>query len=415
MLELVLAVRYFQHSSRPLLHRAGISAMIASDILCTFAICAKIYLVVSLYPSGPPHGFPEFTLQTTAVIISSTFTTASFAKLFLCALYWVYTTFVTSSLRLKLGKIFGKVLSVQNFWGKFFTSGSNDSCGNHSTNHLSFLPLPFDPPIASVRLRREYRPLALRTAVVESEKPRWQRKGTVGIAVKDTEKHGDELGRGSRQKPRFQVRWSVVSGHSTYRPRCFKRPDEVTNVARTPLYFNLTKRRVRDAFCWNSGSCRAHDLARIFVCIGGFDPCTGVAIRLGHAHIQSPPATDYSVFFVWRHRRFDSTLLSVFLQLSGRSAYLLFFYSQGRVYALTISGNFAVGVPAQHTPTTTPKLNTITGAVFPVKHTSADDQAVMICDQSAECTDNHQTNSDCSAIQHNKFAVHLTLAARPVV
>jgi hypothetical protein len=67
MLELVLAVRYFQHSSRPLLHRAGIGAMIASDILCTFTICAKIYLVVSLYPSGPPHGFPEFTLQTTEV------------------------------------------------------------------------------------------------------------------------------------------------------------------------------------------------------------------------------------------------------------------------------------------------------------------------------------------------------------
>jgi hypothetical protein len=88
MLELVLAVRYFQQSSRPLLHRAGISAMIASDTLCTFTICAKIYLVVSLYPSGPPHGFPEFTLQTSAVIICSTYTTASLAKLFLCALYF---------------------------------------------------------------------------------------------------------------------------------------------------------------------------------------------------------------------------------------------------------------------------------------------------------------------------------------
>ncbi|KAJ7848288.1 hypothetical protein B0H14DRAFT_3453273 [Mycena olivaceomarginata] len=66
MLELVLAVRYFQHSSRPWLHRAGIAAMAASDLLCTFTICAKIYQLVSLHPSGPPQGFPDFTLQTSA-------------------------------------------------------------------------------------------------------------------------------------------------------------------------------------------------------------------------------------------------------------------------------------------------------------------------------------------------------------
>jgi hypothetical protein len=88
MLELVLAVRYFQHSSRPLLHRAGIGAMIASDILFTFTICAKIYLVVSLYPSGPPPGYPEFVLQTSAIFICTTYTTSSLAKLFLCALYF---------------------------------------------------------------------------------------------------------------------------------------------------------------------------------------------------------------------------------------------------------------------------------------------------------------------------------------
>jgi hypothetical protein len=88
MLELVLAVRYYQHSSRPLLHRAGIGAMIASDILCTFTICAKIYLLLSLYPSGPPHGSPEFVLQAGAIFIFTTYTTSSLAKLFLCALYF---------------------------------------------------------------------------------------------------------------------------------------------------------------------------------------------------------------------------------------------------------------------------------------------------------------------------------------
>jgi hypothetical protein len=102
----------------------------------------------------------------------------------------------------------------------------------------------------------------------------------------------------------------------------------------------------------------------------------------------------------------STTLLSTILLLNGKSgvflvdspsgqispgflhlsAYLLFFYSQGRVYALTILGNFAVGVPAQHTPTTTPKLNTITGAVFPVKHTSPDDQAVITSDRARQST-----------------------------
>jgi hypothetical protein len=88
MLELVLAVRYFQHSSRPLLHKAGIGAMIASDIVCTSAICAKIYLLVSVYPNAPPQGFPKFGLQATVAIICSTYATSSLAKLFLCALYF---------------------------------------------------------------------------------------------------------------------------------------------------------------------------------------------------------------------------------------------------------------------------------------------------------------------------------------
>jgi hypothetical protein len=42
------------------------------------------------------------------------------------------------------------------------------------------------------------------------------------------------------------------------------------------------------------------------------------------------------------------------------TASALFFYSQGRVYALTILGNFAVAVPAQHTPTMTFTMSTST-------------------------------------------------------
>ncbi|KAJ7888966.1 hypothetical protein B0H14DRAFT_2562118 [Mycena olivaceomarginata] len=140
----------------------------------------------------------------------------------------VYTTFVTSLM------IFGKVSSVQNFWGKFVTSGSR---GNHMTNHLSSFPPPFDPPSLLFVFVSEKASLILQWNKSDHwfrRQPRWQRKGSVDITVKDTEKHGYELGRESRQKPWLQVRQFPVSGHSTYHPPCFKQLDEVMKVVRTP-------------------------------------------------------------------------------------------------------------------------------------------------------------------------------------
>ncbi|KAJ7102712.1 hypothetical protein C8R44DRAFT_746697 [Mycena epipterygia] len=223
--------------------------MIASDILCTFTICVKIYLVVSLYSSGPPHGYPEFGLQTSAVIICSTYTTSSLAKLFLCALYFNLTKrWVISAILL-----FGIV----------------------------------------VQLALGYASAVLILAT------------------------GSPFG------------WAMLTGSSL-------------NILESGLF------HVRP---WTS-----------------------------------PPAADCSVFFLSGVIVASTTLLWTILLLNGKSAYQLFFYSQGRVYALTILGNFAVGVPGQHTPTTTPKLNTITGAVFPVKHTSVDDQAVITCDRARQST-----------------------------
>ncbi|KAJ7814933.1 hypothetical protein B0H13DRAFT_2139061 [Mycena leptocephala] len=245
MLELVLAVRYFQHSSRPLLHRAGIGAMIASDTLCTFTICAKsIWRVISA-------------ILLLGIVVQLAFSYAS------------------AVLILATGSPYG--------WAM----------------------------------------LAARI-------------GAISCAVVD----------------------SMIAATLLY---TFIRMD-TTSAFRASTH-NLLRRVIALFFS------------------------SGVIVA-------------------------STTLLSTILLLNGKSAYLLFFYSQGRVYALTILGNFAVGVPAQHTPTTTPKLNTITGAGFPVKHTSADYQAVITCDRARH---NHQTNSDCSAIQHNKFTVHLTSAARPVV
>ncbi|KAJ7934164.1 hypothetical protein B0H13DRAFT_1951388 [Mycena leptocephala] len=268
MLELVLAVRYYQQSSRPLLHRAGISAMIASDTLCTFTICAKIYLVVSLYPSGPPHGFPEFTLQTSAVIICSTYTTASLAKLFLCALYFNLTKRRVISAILLFGIVFQLAFGYA----------------------------------SAVLLLTTGSPYGWATLI--------SRIGSISSAVMD----------------------SMIAAVLLY---TFIRMD-VTSAFRASTH-NLLRRLIALFFS------------------------SGVIVA-------------------------STTLLAVILGLNGRSAYLLFFYSLGRVYALTILGNFAVGIPVQHTPTTTPKLNTITGAVFPVKHTSANDQAGTTCDRARQST-----------------------------
>ncbi|KAJ7810474.1 hypothetical protein B0H13DRAFT_2148207 [Mycena leptocephala] len=268
MLELVLAVRYFQQSSRPLLHRAGIGAMIASDTLCTFTICAKIYLVVSLYPSGPPHGFPEFTLQTSAAIICSTYTTASLAKLFLCALYFNLTKRRVISAILLFGIVFQLAFGYASAV-LLLTTGS-----------------PYGWAMLISRI------------------------GSISSAVMD----------------------SMIAAVLLY---TFIRMD-ATSAFRASTH-NLLRRLIALFFS------------------------SGVIVA-------------------------STTLLAMILGLSGSSAYLLFFYSEGRVYALTILGNFAVGIPAQHTPTTTPKLNTITGAVFPVKHTSADDQAGKTCDRARQST-----------------------------
>ncbi|KAJ6462132.1 hypothetical protein C8R45DRAFT_1178568 [Mycena sanguinolenta] len=271
MLELVLAARYFQHSSRPLLHRAGIGAMITSDMLCTFTICVKIYLVVSLYPSGPPHGYPEFALQTSAIIICSTYTTSSLAKLYLCALYFTLTKRRVISAILLLGIMVQLAL------------------GYASAVLMLVTGSPFGWAMLAGRI------------------------GSISCAVMD----------------------SMIAAALLY---TFIRMD-TTSAFRASTH-NLLRR-----------------LIALFL-------SSGVIVA-------------------------STTLLWTILLLNGSSAYQLFFYSQGRVYALTILGNFAVGVPAQHTPTTTPKLSTITGAVFPVKHTSVDDQAVITCNQSAECSDNH--------------------------
>ncbi|KAJ7167909.1 hypothetical protein C8R46DRAFT_258531 [Mycena filopes] len=64
-----------------------------------------------------------------------------------------------------------------------------------------------------------------------------------------------------------------------------------------------------------------------------------------------------------------TTLLAMTLALKFNPAYALFFFAQGRVFGITILGNFALGVSARHSAsaavaTTTGAPATVTGVVF---------------------------------------------------
>ncbi|KAJ7350005.1 hypothetical protein DFH08DRAFT_807329 [Mycena albidolilacea] len=235
--------------------------MAASDLLCTFTICARIYRLLSLYPSGPPRGFPDFVLQTTAVIICSTYATSSLAKLFLCALYFNLTK--------------RRVISAILVFG---------------------IVVQFAFSYASVVL------------IVVTGSP-------FGWAM-------------------LASRIAAISSSVT---------DSIIAAALLDTFIRMNATAFRAS---------THSLLRRLIALFF---SSGVIVA-------------------------SCTLLSTILQLNGKS---------GRVYALTILGNFAVGVPVQHTPTTTPTLSTITDkrtVVLHATHTSADIQAVITCDLSRRST-----------------------------
>lgn len=73
MLEIVLIVRYFQHSSRPLLSRVEVAAIFALGAVCTFAV----YMFFCCYSSASVNSI----LRTLVVILLSTYATASLEQL----------------------------------------------------------------------------------------------------------------------------------------------------------------------------------------------------------------------------------------------------------------------------------------------------------------------------------------------
>ncbi|KAJ7729409.1 hypothetical protein DFH07DRAFT_969544 [Mycena maculata] len=117
MLEIVLIIRYFQKSSRPLLHRLGVGIMFTFDTICTFAVCAQIYLFILQYACQTVF-LPLPTLRVVAVMLFTTYGTASLEQLFMCYLYfsltknWVISGFLVSSIGLHLGASYASAILI---------------------------------------------------------------------------------------------------------------------------------------------------------------------------------------------------------------------------------------------------------------------------------------------------------------
>jgi hypothetical protein len=86
MLELVLSLRYFQRSSRPLPHRIGVGAMVVFDTLCTMSVNANVFITFQTF-LGQASIVSLFI--PTSVTIFMTYCTAAIEQFFLIQLYFI--------------------------------------------------------------------------------------------------------------------------------------------------------------------------------------------------------------------------------------------------------------------------------------------------------------------------------------
>ncbi|KAJ6601931.1 hypothetical protein DFH09DRAFT_1126117 [Mycena vulgaris] len=85
-LELVVCLRYFQRSSRPLPHKIGVGAMVLCDTLCTMAIDADVFVTFELFVKKA--SFQDATIPASSTVFM-TYCTASIVQLFLIHLHFV--------------------------------------------------------------------------------------------------------------------------------------------------------------------------------------------------------------------------------------------------------------------------------------------------------------------------------------
>ncbi|KAJ6531379.1 hypothetical protein DFH09DRAFT_139498 [Mycena vulgaris] len=262
MLEISLMVLYFR-TSRPLLHRIGVGAILAFDAVCTGAICAEVYTHILVFPCEA-QVFTDSTLRPLAVILFSTYATASLEQLFLCALYFVLTkqrlitAFLVATVALHLALSYASAVLV-------LTTGS---------------------PGGSAFLTSKI--------------------GAISCSVTDV-------------------------------------------LIATALLYTLMRMEITSAVRVYTHSLLRRLMLLVFT--------SGVLVA-------------------------STTILSMIFLLQGNPVYSLFFYAKGRVYSLTILGNFLVGFPAPPTPTLTNVPGTVvTGVVFHVDYqTSTNERAAVTYD-----------------------------------
>lgn len=85
--EIFLRIRHFQLSSKPFLHRIGVVTMFAFDLLCCFVTCANVTTCILILVS-PYESDSIFLRPSPALILFTTYGTASIEQLFLCYLYF---------------------------------------------------------------------------------------------------------------------------------------------------------------------------------------------------------------------------------------------------------------------------------------------------------------------------------------
>ncbi|KAJ6529430.1 hypothetical protein DFH09DRAFT_1185098 [Mycena vulgaris] len=85
-LELVVCVRYFQRSSRPLPHKIGVGAMVLCDTLCTMAVDADVFVIFELFVRKVSF---QDAIIPASLTVFMTYCTASIVQLFLIHLHFV--------------------------------------------------------------------------------------------------------------------------------------------------------------------------------------------------------------------------------------------------------------------------------------------------------------------------------------
>ncbi|KAJ7089132.1 hypothetical protein C8R44DRAFT_818818 [Mycena epipterygia] len=88
MLELVMCLRYFQRSSRPLPHKIGVGAMVLFDTLCTMAINTNVFIAFQIFLRKTC--FSSLNIGSTATLFM-TYSTAAIEQCFLIHLYFILT------------------------------------------------------------------------------------------------------------------------------------------------------------------------------------------------------------------------------------------------------------------------------------------------------------------------------------